>query len=610
VKIKQLDQITIDKIAAGEVIERPASVVKELVENSIDAGASSIIVSLKKSGKELIQVIDNGEGIAFEDLKIAVQRHTTSKITKLEDLYETNSYGFRGEALSSICSVSQMELKSRPKEQEIGGRLVCEGGQIIELYEIGMPHGTEINVRNLFYNVPARKKHLASDFAELGQIITILTKYALVHPEIKFTLENNNKKIFSYHKTSTIIERIAQVLDKDTAKSMVEVNYEEENLKITGATSKPSHTRASRTGIHIFVNNRPIVSERIATAIEEGYGTLLMVGRHPISIINIEIDPAEVDVNVHPTKKEVRFLNERKVANAVITAIANAFKNLTLTREYTEMVEMHEIVPEISDQGQIETEEKEEDEIPSTASRIKMEIHDEPTAIQASLDIGYEDKQESVTQVPGEPIKIEVANAIGILGAKRGIKVIGQVNLKYIIAADDDNIIIIDQHAAHERIMYEKIKNTLKSRKLQTQELLSPITIELSLADIARVQENIPFLNELGFDISYFGGKTFIVNAVPLILSRNATEKDLKDLLDELSSFSQKTLKETFGDELIKLTACHSAIRWGDALTKEQMVKLINELAAAENPYSCPHGRPTILVVPLKKLERRFGRIQ
>lgn len=607
-KIKQLDQVTIDKIAAGEVVERPASVVKELVENSLDAGATSIIIELKKSGKELIRVVDNGEGIELDDLKLAVQRHTTSKITRLEDLYQTRTYGFRGEALSSICSVSQMQIMSRTKNQEIGGKVVCNGGHIEEFTEVGMPIGTEVIVRNLFYNVPARKKHLASDFAELGHIITIVTKYALVNPEVKFRLTNNNKEIFNYPKTSSIIERIAQVLDKETAKSMVEVNYEEDHIKVNGATSKPSRTRASRSGIHIFVNNRPIVSERIATAIEEGYGTLLMVGRHPISIINIEIDPAEVDVNVHPTKKEVRFLNERKVANTIITAIANAFKNLTLTREYTEMVDMHEIIPEIS-----ETEEHEifEETVEQPMiSQSKMEIHDEPTAIQASLDVSFESEEIEPTQRAGEPIKIEVAHAIGILGAKKGIKVIGQVNLKYIIAADEDNIIIIDQHAAHERIMYERIKNILKRRKLQTQELLSPITIEVALGDVAQIQENIPFLEELGFDISYFGGKTFVVNAVPLILSRNATEKDLKDLLDELSAFSKKTLKETFGDTLIKLTACHSAIRWGDPLTKEQMLKLINELAATKNPYSCPHGRPTILVVPLKKLEKRFGRIQ
>jgi DNA mismatch repair protein MutL len=681
-KIRLLDKDTINKIAAGEVIERPASVVKELIDNSIDAGATDIRIEVEKGGKRSILVRDNGCGMNREDALLAYKKHATSKLTRIEDLDTISTMGFRGEALSSITAVAKVEILTRPLEEITGTRIVIHEGKVLETSDAGTAPGTSVHVKDLFYNTPARQKYLKSDRTELAHITDTVTQLALANPEISFTLLSEGKPVIRNAGSSESFKSIVNLLGPDTARSMLPLEYRTEDFEILGYISKPETTRRESDQIFLFVNTRPVTSRAINKVIREGYYTKIPKERYPVAVLSLIVDPGEVDVNVHPRKAEVRFSREKELGDAVTFAIEKVLSENALAPEIREkrdrvfqktfdvsgssgrlqVSETAEIFGRkdagkdtgISETGILETGLTERGRAPrnkaetyvypvkDTERRLKRserlldftaEGETQETSdkkLDNKIEQEREKEGESKKRVTGiqengiEKTGSEEKNFEGINAEKmqkpiqrpiqkpntdsfENLRIIGQVSKLYILAERGEDLVLIDQHAAHERILYEQV---LKMKKTRVQELITPVTIDLTPKEKVLMEEYIPYLEDYGFGISEFGDNTYVVTFVPEVFGRLEDPEVIHDVVSDLLA-SGKVKKDTgISEKICKTLACRAAIKGGAACSPRQMEELIEQLKKAENPYSCPHGRPTVITFTKGELDRMFARIQ
>ncbi|WP_058485487.1 DNA mismatch repair endonuclease MutL [Defluviitalea phaphyphila] len=628
--IHKLDESTINKIAAGEVVERPASVVKELIENSIDAKASAITVEIKNGGISLIRITDNGIGIPKNDVKTAFLRHSTSKINTAEDLESISSLGFRGEALASIAAVSQLEIITKVLGDITGKRLEIHGGHFKEEQEIGCPEGTTLIVRNLFYNVPARKKFLKKPSTEASYISDIVYKTALGHPEVSFKYINNNSIIFHTSGNNDLKNCIFNVYGKEIAKKMIEINEENGDLKITGLIGKPEINRSNRTYESFYINGRYIKSKLLEQAVEEAYKTLLPINKFPIVVIHIFINPSKIDVNVHPTKMEVRFREEEIIYNFVLNSIKQNLKNKVLIPEVTWEsskkenlfkpisksnnlpepfeIENNNVSKEVVREENIILESKNDNNSKRNNFTKDSQQNNKLGAIRKenSKKRDIEKKDEKIIK-DIENIKIE---DIQTDSSVKNYKIIGQVFKTYWIVEQENTMYVIDQHAAHERILYEKFINDFKTQNIHSQTLLEPLVINVSPREKDIIEENKELFLKFGFEIEEFGELAYVIRSLPILFDGPIDSGFFLEIVDTF--LNDIKIRNAYDMKLntIATISCKSAVKAKDNLSFEESKALIEQLLALENPYTCPHGRPTIISMNKYEIEKKFKRIQ
>jgi DNA mismatch repair protein MutL len=584
------------KIAAGEVVERPASVVKELVENSLDAGATEIRVEVREGGRRLIRVADDGCGIPDEEVHLAFARHATSKLADVADLDHITSLGFRGEALASIAAVSQLTILTRPREQAMGTLLRLDGGQITHEEGRGCPAGTIATVEHLFRNVPARLKFLRQPQTEAGHIHTVITHYALAYPGIRFSLAVDDRQTFQSTGSGRLLDVLIAVYGLEVAEQMLEVAEPEAveapepgplALRVSGFVGSPTLHRANRRYISLFVNRRWIQDRSLAYAVAQAYHTLLPTGRHPVAVVLLTMDPAEVDVNVHPTKQEVRFRDARKVFSAVQRAVR---------RTLIERAPVPAMAHTPRTWASPEWERREHLVAPNRPAaapgQLGMELY--RTAL---------DPVEPGTDSPRVgPVRLPL------------LRVVGQVGQTYIVAEGPQGMYLVDQHAAHERVLYEQLMAQKSTKAVASQALLEPLTLDLDPVLASIVAENLDNLNRAGFEVEPFGGTSYLMRAVPSILVAPDVRAALVDILDLLRSGSRQApdvddpLASRTEEMLIAAVCKRAAIKAGQTLSQEEMQQLVRQLEQCESPRTCPHGRPTVLHFSVEQLEKEFGR--
>ena len=613
--IKVLDQITINKIAAGEVVERPASVVKELVENAIDAKANAITIEIKDGGISFIRITDNGCGFEKEDIPIAFLRHSTSKIKAVEDLLTVSSLGFRGEALSSISAVAQVELITKTHESLMGTRYVIEGGKEKETESVGCPDGTTFIIRNLFYNTPARRKFLKSPITEGGYIAELVEKLAMSHPDVSFRFIQNNQNKIHTSGNGNIKDIIYHVYGRDITANLLPISYQGEHFSINGFVGKPVVNRGNRNFENYYINGRFIKSNIINKAIEEAYKPFMMQHKYPFTAMHFTIDSSLIDVNVHPTKMELRFSNGEEIYNTVLDEVTKA-----LTHK--------EFIPDVELAKEKKAEKPVvEKHIPEPFEKKRMELIRESTPYQAELKTPIISEPERkthptpTTAIPerkDNPVSREIVQETSaqmtmfsekLLDEKSVIrhKIIGQVFDTYWIVEFDDKMYLIDQHAAHEKVLYERIMKKFTENRADSQNLMPPVVVNLSTNDVETLNQNMEFFTNLGYEIEPFGGKDYAITAVPLELY-GLNEKDVfMEILDEMTEGNYRTI--TSITDRMATIACKAAVKGNNRLSVEEAKELVNELLTLENPYNCPHGRPTIISMSKYELEKKFKRI-
>jgi DNA mismatch repair protein MutL len=579
--IKILSDEIASQIAAGEVVERPASVVKELLENSIDAGASHISISVEGAGKRLIEVADNGTGIVEDELPLAVSRHATSKLSTAEDLFHIATLGFRGEALASIGSVSRMTITSRPKDVEMGSMLQVDGGQFVSQKSVGVPAGTVIRVNDLFYNVPARLKFLKTERTERRQIDTLVTRYALAYPQIRFILQHDGRRFLQTSGNGNSREVLATLYGTDVAKQMIEVIAQDDHIKITGFTSATTLSRSNRHEIIFFINGRPVQEIALTTSLVQAYHTMLMVGRYPIASIFLEIPSEMVDVNVHPTKAEVRFRDRDQIFRSVGGAVRRALL-------------AHTPVPAVDPfGGQLRWS-------PTWGrSRSSQEIDPAWEMGDLTREQDSENEKGDTASISSNQHSLPEVN-VPLL------RLVGQVALTYLIAEGPDGLYLIDQHAAHERILFERMMSQRKDT-IPAQVLLEPVTVELPPASVQLIEEQLPALGQLGFQVETFGRGMFLVRAIPTLLTGLDPAAALRVLVEDFEE-DETPLSEEIEAKIIGRVCKRAAIKAGKVLSSEEQAALLRDLEACQSPRTCPHGRPTMIHLSVDLLERQFGR--
>ncbi len=596
------------QIAAGEVVERPASVVKELVENAIDAGAKTIRVEIQTGGKRLIQIMDDGCGIPEDEVTLAFARHATSKLASVEDLNRVKTLGFRGEALASIAAVSQLTLSTRPVAQSAATRIRVEGAKQVSFGPAGSAAGTIVTVENLFYNVPARLKFLKANATEAGHIHRIVSHYALAYPHIRFSLHNEKRTTFQTNGSGQLFDALAAVFSLQTARQMIEVEGQEAGIagqapakpvKVYGYTGSPSLHRGARDQIIFFVNKRWIQDRALNQAVVQAYHTFLPVGRYPVAVLNIDLDPAEVDVNVHPTKAEIKFSDSRSIFKAVQRTVREAVVSASPVPAYGTHV------------------------APSTDFAPGLGGHAGDTAPwqpsfgggnTASLNqFGFDaQRTSSFSGDQGNEAGLDNSDNWLMGGEETSqmppMRVVGQIRQMYIVAEGPDGLYLIDQHAAHERILYEKLVAQKAKAQVPRQQLLEPAVLELAQGQAAIVEAELKTLTEVGFEIEPFGGTTYRIRAVPEILGQTEPGRALVDILAEMADGAIPLAKETH--EKIAITVCKRAsIKGGQLLSHEEMRALVRQLENSSAPRTCPHGRPTMIHLSAAQLAREFGRM-
>ncbi len=686
-----LDELTINKIAAGEVIERPASVIIEMVENSIDAGATNITVEIKNGGISFIKVTDNGKGIAKDDLEIAFERHATSKIRSADDLDTVTSMGFRGEALASIAAIANVEMISKTEEQELGYRVVVEAGDILKKEEAGCRTGTTITVKNLFFNTPVRYKFLKKDYTESGYIEDVITRIALVNPNISIKLINTGKTVIQTNGNGNIKDVIYSIYGKDVANGILEVSYNYEDIKVSGVIGKPEISRSNRSNQIFFVNKRYIKDKTLTAATEQAYKGLIPIGKFGFVVLNLEMNPASVDVNVHPAKLEVRFQEENKVFQSIYHSIKDTLLKGELianTKEEQSQGELFafrkqkekqiekyndeesriktNIIEDIYNQKKEEKEQTQQIKTVDTSNvleklnQIKDKIVQEMNG-QVAEQEEYEDKGKKIeagsnieVQEPEvkyeleEPIEekenkpkdfdemytktfgttpiqenkeekeeqdtidivkdnISMFEDVGEL-QKPVYKFIGIVFKTYIILEISNEMYILDQHAAHERIMYEKVKkNYYSEEQKDSQMLLLPDIITLTHKEMDIANENINLFEKAGFTLEEFGDNTIKLTGVPTVCIDLDTKELFLETLDEINTVA-RTAKQEKEEKFIATVACKAAVKANMALTQEEVEKLMDQLFELPNPFTCPHGRPTVIKMTKYDIEKKFAR--
>jgi DNA mismatch repair protein MutL len=542
--IKILAQEVISKIAAGEVVERPASVVKELVENSLDAGATQISVEAQGGGVSLIRVTDNGSGIPASDIELAFHRYATSKIDALTDLEKIATLGFRGEALPSIAAAAEVEILTKADGDNAGTYLYLKNGSVIKHEKRSRPQGTTVTVHHLFRNFPARLKFLKSATTENGHIANIVSQYALAFPEVKFNLALVGRLTLRTPGNGSLRDVVAEVYGLEIAKQMLELVGTDQIPSITGLVSPPSLARSSRGYLSFFVNRRWVRSSLLARAAEDAYHGLLMTGKHPIVILNVFLPPQEIDVNVHPTKTEVKFRNSQTIYAAVQKSIGKVLVKAPLP---------------------------------------KVKAGAPPFTLPPSL---WEPRDTVKTSLPI-------------------LRVVGQLSSNYIMAEGPEGLYLIDQHAAHERVLFEKILALRSQQKIEIQGLLEPVTVELSPRQEEALKMKRELLSEFGFNLEPFGARSYLLRAVPAMMKEGNLAEAVRTLLDSLAAEEEQSKRE---ENIAQSIACHSAVKAGQSLTAEEMRELIKQLEQTNQPRTCPHGRPTMIHLSSRQLEKEFGR--
>ena len=645
--IHLLDNSLINKIAAGEVVERPASVVKELMENSIDAGSTSITVEVNEGGIGMIKITDNGKGIPKDEVKTAFLRHATSKLASLEDLDDIMTLGFRGEALSSIASVAQVEMVTKTKDSSTGIRIVINGGIVEKEEEAAANEGTVFTMKNLFFNTPARRKFLKKAATEGGYVSEVVNRIALGHPEIAIRYINNGNTIMQTNGNGDLRSAILYIYGKQIASQMLEVNYSKDGFCVEGYVAKPELSRGNRNYENFFINGRYIKSTVVQNAIEDAYKGKLMVGKFPVFVLNLTVPANTVDVNVHPTKLEVRFSDENMIYDIMYNAVTKVLKQT----ELIPVVEWDKPKKIKSDyvQGSIE-------DIEKPLSDFKYS--DEPVVKNYSTAEGLAEKADFNEKQEKESVKNTVLNAIDKLyGSDTGIydkeiekttdevktetvslekqsdetvkkpvlnessgekakkaffnnyRIIGQIFGTYWIVEQNNCMYLIDQHAAHERALYEDFIEKFKTSQISSQQLLQPVAVNLSESEKVIVEENRELLESFGFEVEEFGARTYAVRAVPYVFNAPSNVSFFVDIIDMLADKNMKNLYDTKEDAIATMS-CKAAVKGNDRLSYSEAQELIQRLLKLENPFTCPHGRPTIIEMTRYELEKKFKRIQ
>jgi DNA mismatch repair protein MutL len=554
--IKVLESDVVSKIAAGEVVERPASVVKELVENSLDAGATQIAVEAQGGGVELIKVSDNGTGIPASELELAFHRYATSKIGNLDDLEKISSLGFRGEALPSIAAVTEVEILTQTSSETVGSYMYSRKGEVLRTESRARPQGTTITVRRLFRYFPARLKFLKSANTENSHIANLVSQYALAYPEVKFSLVLDKRSSLHTTGNGDLREVISEIYGSELAQSMLQVDQNDGLPKVSGLTSPPSLARSNRNYLSFFVNRRWVRSPLLTRATEEAYRGLLMDGQHPIAAINISLPAQELDVNIHPAKAQIKFCHEQAVFSSVHKAVEEALAKTPIASSKS--------VPFPVRSGQWQS--------------PRMIMDNEPAFV--------------IAQLPAMELPV--------------LRVLGQLANTYIIAEGPAGLYLIDQHAAHERILYDRISAQWAQKEVEVQGLLQPITIELSPREEETLRASKEFLAEFGFTIEPFGNRSYVIRTIPALMVRANIIEIISALLDSLAI---KESSNPWEEKITQSLACHGAIRAGQQLSNEEMRELIKQLEQTKQPRSCPHGRPTMIHLSSHQLEKEFGRI-
>jgi DNA mismatch repair protein MutL len=586
-KIKVLSDDLVSLISAGEVIENPASIVKELIENSLDASTDMIDISIQGGGIDKIIVSDNGTGIARDDCEVCLQRHSTSKISTKEDIDAISTYGFRGEALASIAAVADIRITTQTKDEDVGTLIVSRIGDNPKTTDSSRPIGTTVEVNDLFKSIPARRKHLSSPKTEGQRILEVVMKHAVIRTDVGFRLNRDDEVLIDCPPSQTPIERITYLWGRDIAKGLVEVYFSEDGVWVEGFVAMPPVSRGNRSREYFAVARRPIFDERLSKAVESAYSTLLMKGQYPVCALDIALSPGDVDVNVHPTKREVRILDLEKVSSILTKAVRDSL-GVDKTPEKSQSLE--DYVDGIL-QGDEETGEKTGE--PAHEPALESGLSALPMIEQRILEPLIE------TEKGAEPVNL--------LGGV--FRIVGQVHQLYIILEDKEGLLIIDQHAAHERTLYEELRKEVNENRVAIQELLEPFILNLSSTEAEQILDLTELLDDVGFSVSSFGGNAISISTVPEIFGRISSETELISLLDQIVTIGRTEARDSFMDELVKLTACHSAVRAGQYLSIEQIRDLIEEFSKTQSKYTCCHGRPSMIRIRKESLDKAVGRL-
>ena len=653
-KIHELPEVLADQIAAGEVIERPASVVKELTENSIDAQSTRIDILVEDAGLKSIQVIDNGIGIAADDVQIAFQRHATSKITSRDDLFRVRTLGFRGEALPSIASIADVTLETMPQDASMGAMIHFKGGKLIAQQSYAGRQGTRITVNQLFYNTPARLKYLSSPQTELAAITDWVDHLAMSHPEVAFSLSNNGRTLLRTSGNGNLVQVISAIYGVKNARQMIDFAGEDRDFQVSGLVSLPKLTRASKNYISILLNGRYIKNNQLSNAIIKGYGSKLMVGRYPIAVLAIQLDPLLVDVNVHPTKQEVRISKENQLADLITTRVANrigqqnlipsAVGNLNSHQPKAKKAEQFDIglnPQAVEHQHHVEKQQevlaallgekplpvsKKEKQLADSESEqavnepFKPQTITHPVMIATRADLTsstvqqWDQKYRSQVETPAASFEIHEEQAeekISEPSPRRfpDLKYIGQLHGTYLLAEADDGFYLLDQHAAQERVKYEFYREEIGNDNPAEQKMLVPLVLTYSVSDTLKVEQNHEKLAQLGINLEDFGQNTYIIHEHPAWIPAGKEEETIRNLIEECLADPQLTVAK-FREATAIMISCKQSIKANHHLERQQAVALLRQLKECENPFNCPHGRPTVVKFSNQDLERMFKRIQ
>jgi DNA mismatch repair protein MutL len=593
-----------NKIAAGEVVDRPASVLKELVENALDAGATQIDVEIAAGGRKAIVVSDNGRGMGRDDVLLSIERHATSKIRDVEDIERIGTLGFRGEALAAISSVSRFTLFSRPADAEGGTELAMAGGKIVEVREAGGPVGTTVAVRNLFHNVPARRRFLRSEQTEVAHLRQVFLLYALSRPATGMKLVVDDREVHRLAPASTLDIRLRELFGPEIHNGLRPVQLRTPEISITGYAGLPQAHRADRSEQYVFINSRPAGAPVVAYALNEAYHGLIPKGRHPMVFLFIDLPPEDVDVNVHPTKRDVRFRNASAVRDALLAAIrgaigldaAAAASGATPIQEFLQSSKAAPVLT-IPDLPSLP---------PFSYPRATLDVPEPSTS--SGLSVTPTGDVRPSTLDPRTSVAVPEPSTPGATSPWTWCRVLGQVGGLYVILETEDGVILMDPHAAHERVLYERFMAEVVRHRVKAQGLLAPESVELTPARALTVRNNTGLLKDMGFGLSDFGGDAFLVDALPVCLGNVSARAVLSEIADTLEHGGVRGGAERWAEEQIALAACKAAVKANDRLTLQEIEALVVDLARSEMPYTCPHGRPTTIFMSFQDLRRKFGR--
>ncbi len=596
-QIRILPEQLCNQIAAGEVVERPASVVKELVENALDAHASKIVVEIEAGGKRLIRITDNGCGMDREDAFLCLERHATSKLRSEADLFHLQTLGFRGEALPSIAAISRLRLRTRTADSLEGWEIQIDGGTVRHAEATGMPVGTLIEVRNLFFNTPARRKFLRRDETEAGHISDMITKLALACPQVQFQLVNNGRRQIDLNRQKNLAERVAGLLGRSVLKDLLPVEGALGGMRLHGLISQPSLNRSATGSQFTFINGRYIRDRLVQHALREGYRHLLMKGRHPIVVLFLEMAPEQVDVNVHPTKHEVRFRDQSVVHDFIVQTLQNTLRSDDPQLPAPAFVKPCSTIPD-----------KEVWSSPPPPLNTAEPVIAQATAVGEGRGNYSAIQQQEVNDGFDSPDLLSVDPLNKSVGYYASLRVIGQFCDSYILCQDEQNLLLIDQHAAHERIGFETLRGQYRDHGVERQGLLFPLILDFDHREVATLKEHQAELQHFGFELECFGGNSFVLKGIPQMLGDAEAEKLIRDVVAELISFGSSSLVEERIEQLLVLMACHRVIRANQQLSRSEIDYLLRDLDQVDFSGHCPHGRPVVQRLSLVEIERMFKR--